>query len=284
MHEHLVLNFHRVRGNPDGILNDNDLAIREVGLYRSAGGRSLVELTSGGLSPDPLALRRIAEASGLQIVMGCGWYRELYYPPDMNRRTTNELADALVRDLELGVNGTDVRAGIIGEIGCLDHISGIEERVFRAAARAHLHTGATISTHAAWYPVGTHQLDILLEEGVDPSRVIIGHCDFYPDPAYHAAIAARGAWVQFDRVGGRVAFEWERRVKWICNLVQQGYLNQLLLSHDVCLQSDLHAYGGTGYDFVLTRLVPMLLDAGLSQAQIDRILIDNPRRALTGLA
>jgi predicted metal-dependent phosphotriesterase family hydrolase len=188
----------------------------------------------------------------------------------------------MVRDLEVGIDGTDVRAGIIGEIGCLDHISGIEERVFRAAARAHLHTGATITTHAAWYPTGGDQLDILCEEGVDPRRVIIGHCDFYPDPAYHEAIAARGAWVQFDRVGGRVPFEWDRRVRWILNLVERGYLDRLLLSHDVCLQSDLRAYGGTGYDFVLTGLASMLIEAGLTQAQIDRILVDNPRRALTG--
>src|SRR5215469_5764485 len=122
MHEHLVLNFHRVRGNPDGILNDLDLACREVGLYTHAGGRSLVELTSGGLSPDPAGVRRIAQSAGLQVIMGCGWYREPYYPPDMNRRTTNELADELIRDLQVGIGGGDVRAGVIGEIGCLDHI------------------------------------------------------------------------------------------------------------------------------------------------------------------
>ena len=281
-HEHLWLNFHRVRGNPDGILNDVELAIREVNCFKQAGGASLVELTCLGLDRNPAALRRVAEATGLNIIMGSGWYREQYYPADMNRRSTNDLADQIVRDVSTGVDDTGVRAGIIGEIGCLDFISGIEERVFRAAARAHHQTGATISTHAAWYPTGIPQLDILAEEGVSPERVVIGHCDFYPDPDYHVAIAERGAWVQFDRNGGRTPFEWERRVTWIRNLVDRGHLGRLLLSHDVCLQSDLQAYGGTGYDFILTRLVPMLLQAGMSQAQIDQVLIENPRRALTG--
>jgi phosphotriesterase-related protein len=282
-HEHLFCNIHHVTRNANAILNDPVLAREEIALFRDAGGATVVDVTNIGLWRDPSALKAVAEETGLNIVMGCGWYREPFYPSDVNRRTTNSLADEIVRDLTEGVDGSGVRAGIIGEIGSdWDYVSGVEERSFRAAARAHQHTGATITTHACWYPTGLLQLDILKEEGVSPRRVIVGHCDTIPDTDYHDAIAASGAWVQFDRNAGRHKYEWRQRLGWIKRLADNGHLDRLLLSHDVCIMSDLHAYGGTGYDFILTGLVPRLLEAGFSRAQVDQLLIDNPRRALTG--
>ena len=191
-HEHVFLDLTReYRGN--GLLNDPALAESELRRYVDAGGRTLVDVTTGGLNGDPVGLRAMSEATGLQIVRGAGYYRRAYFPPEVDELSTDALADLIVRDIEEGTDG--VRAGIIGEIGCDRYISALEERSFRAAARAHRRTGLTITTHAARWPVGTAQLDLLVEEGVDPARVVIGHCDMVPDHDYHLALvgAARGS-------------------------------------------------------------------------------------------
>jgi phosphotriesterase-related protein len=283
-HEHLILDLCRVTRDATQVLNEVPLAINEVGFYSRAGGQSMVEVTNRGLGRDPCALVEVARATGLNVIMGAGWYREPFYDRSIYERTTNEIADEIVRDLTVGVDDTGIRAGIIGEIGVdLHYVSPAEERVLRAAARAHLQTGITITTHGVRSPVGLAQLDILQDEGVDLGRVIIGHCDFFPHPDFHTAVARRGAFVQFDSIG-RGFYEWdlEQRLDWVMRLVDQGFLHRILLSHDVCMKPHLRAYGGQGYDYVLTGFVPRLQDAGLTTEQIHTLTVDNPRAALTG--
>ena len=215
-HEHVFLDLVReYRG--DGLLNDHALAVEELGAFVAAQRQGpLVDCTSVGLSRDPLALREVARATGLNIVMGCGYYRDPYLPEELDRLSVDAIADLIVRDVEEGADGTDVRAGIIGEIGSdRRHISALEERSFRAAARAHRRTGLTITTHAARWPVGLPQLDLLAEEGVDPRRVVIGHCDMVPDPGYHLEVARRGAFVQFDTVHGESDHDTRCRLQWV---------------------------------------------------------------------
>ena len=283
-HEHLILDLSRVTRDANGVLNEVPLAIRELGYFSRAGGATIVEVTNRGLGRDPCALAEIARATGLNVVMGAGWYREPFYDRSIYERTTNAIADEIVRDLMVGADETGIRAGIIGEIGAdLHYVSPAEERVLRAAARAHAQTGVAITTHGVRSPVGLAQLDILEDEGVDLRRVVIGHCDFYPHPDYHLAVARRGAFVQFDSVG-RGFFEWDidQRLDWVMRLIDQGFLQRILLSHDVCMKSHLRAYGGQGYDYVLTGFVPRLRQAGLSDEQIHTLTVDNPRSALTG--
>lgn len=282
-HEHLQCDLARVTGRREEQLSDIDLAIAEVTRFRTAGGMTVVDVTNRHLGRDPIALQAISRATGLHIVMGCGWYREPFYDPEVFEKTTDRLADDIVEDIARGVGDTGVRPGIIGEIGCdLHYISPAEERSFRAAARAHQRTGLTITTHALRAPVGLAQLDLLVEERVDPRRVIVGHADTYPRPDYHDALAKRGAWVQFDTVRGVHEFEIEKRIRLVKEVIARGQLRQLLLSHDVCVPAHLRAYGGGGYDYLLTEFVPRLLAAGLSRDQIDTLTVENPRAALTG--
>lgn len=281
MHEHLIVDA--VRLDAELILDDLELVIEEASRFRAAGGQTIVELSSRGLGRDPSALKTIARETGLQIVMGCAWYHERRYQPHLYRQTTNEIADEIIRDVTEGVDGTGIQSGIIGEVGCADHfVSPAEERVLRAAARAQLQTNLSISTHADFSPVGLAQLDIFEEEGVDPHRVIIGHCDSYPNGQFHTEVARRGAFVSFDLV--REAPEWHtrRHIRWITSLITQGYLHHILLSHDVCKMRHLHAYGGFGYDYIPTKFVPLLKAAGISDEQVETLLIANPRTALTG--
>jgi phosphotriesterase-related protein len=282
-HEHVFVDLVReYRG--DGLLNDRALAVRELAAFAEAGGRTVVDCTSVGLARDPAALREVALETGLNIVMGCGYYRDPYLAEQgLDRLSVDAVADLIVRDVEEGADGTDVRAGVIGEIGADRwYLSALEERSFRAAARAHRRTGLTITTHAARWPVGLPQLDLLAEEDVDPARVVVGHCDMVPDPGYHLAVARRGAFVQFDTVQGESEYDTVCRVAWIRALAEEGFLDRVLLSQDVCLRSNLAALGGPGYAYVPTAFAERLRTEGFTDAEVRRLLVDNPRRALTG--
>jgi predicted metal-dependent phosphotriesterase family hydrolase len=281
-HEHLFIDLVReYRGN--GLLHDESLAVEEVARFRVAGGATIVDCTSEGLGRDPAALLRVSSATGVNVVMGSGHYRRPYLEEArLDRQSVDEIAADIVRDLMEGVGGSGIRAGIIGEIGCDRYIGALEERVFRAAARAHRQTGATITTHAARWPVGDAQLDLLAEEGVDPGRVIIGHCDMVPDPAYHERLARRGAWVEFDTVQGADDWDTERRLLWIRALFDAGLEGRLLLSQDVCLTSDLAAHGGPGYAYLFTAFRERLLAAGFPDASLRLLFEQNPQRALSG--
>ncbi|HYK28595.1 MAG TPA: hypothetical protein VEV61_11570 [Streptosporangiaceae bacterium] len=284
-HEHVFTDLVReYRGT--GLLNDEHLACAELERLRVAGGTALVDLTLDEIGRDPLALRRVAEATGVVIVMGSGHYRDPYIDHDwFDRHPVDAIADEIVRDIEQGARGTDVKAGIIGEIGAnRAWISAAEERSFRAAARAHRRTGLTISTHAARWPVGIAQLDLLAEEGVDPRRVIIGHADTVPMPDYHLELARRGSYVSFDSIGTGTPYDLRRTVDYVLALVRAGLGSQILLSHDVFLRGHLHADGGCGYAFVLTDFLPMLTDAGLDREEARSLVTANPRAALTGVS
>ncbi len=281
-HEHVFFN-HMLEYRGDGLMQDERLAVIELERVVGAGGRTLVDVTSGGIGREPEKLRRVAQATGLNIVMGSGWYRHPFLDRAyFDTHSTDEIAADIVRDIEVGVGDSGVRAGIIGEIACDQVITAAEERSFRAAARAHLRTGATISTHAARWPIGHAQLDILCQEGADPRRIIIGHSDSVHDTDYHVSLAERGAWVEFDNIDGQSAYDNALEIEFILNLVRAGHLGRILLSQDICLRSQFATYGGIGYTFLLTDFVPMLRNAGLADEQIAILLEDNPRRGLTG--
>ena len=232
-----------------------------------------------------LAVREMAERTELNIILGSGWYRETYYWPYVHQTKTDQIAEDIVRELTEGIDGTDVRAGIIGEIGCRrPWISAAEERMLRAAARAHKKTGATIATSALRGPSGIEQLDILEEEGVDPRRVIIGYAHMYPNAEYHAELARRGAFIAFEHQGHKKPWQQKKELTLIREIVEKGLTKHLLFSHDVCQRSMYASHGGAGYDYIPTKLLGDLKETGLTDELFHQIMVDNPRRALTGEA
>jgi phosphotriesterase-related protein len=281
MHEHVLCDFYRVTGHLDHLLNDEDLAVDELAALVRAGGAALVEVTTPDLGRDPGGLRRVSERTGLHVVMGTGWYRQAYYPGEIDRRSTDDLAAQMIRELVDGVAGPGIRAGVIGEIGASrDTLSAQEERALRAAGRAQRATGAPLTTHASLYPVGLAQLAVLREEGVDPARVIIGHCDTYLDRDYHRAVLRAGAYVQFDTVGRTHINPDDRRADALVALLREGWAERLLLSSDRCYRSDLRAFGGPGYAVVFTWFFEQLRARGVGDAELDVMTIDNPARVL----
>ncbi len=301
--ENLHLARERKHMKDNYMLTDEDVAVRELQYFKNSGGGTVVDVTNIGLGRDPQALRRVANATGLNIVMGSGWYQKFYHPVDMDERTVEDLASEIVRDVTVGVNGTGIKSGIIGEVGINGNpLTPNEVKSIRASAQASRATGAAISFHQG----GTDReklevAGILGEEGADLNRVIFGHSNTYAgDVPLLLELLEMGVYIQFDtlgRVGAPVA-----RYPYIHDpdlnrvhqsagdvlvaeaipqLIEAGYEDRILLSQDVCMKIHLKAYGGTGYSFVMEKFLPYLLTLGVTERQATKMMVDNPMQVLT---
>jgi phosphotriesterase-related protein len=210
--------------------------------------------------------------------------------------TDRQVADWMVKELTEGADGTSIKAGYIGEIGISEIFDDKERKVLRAAAIAQKDTGVAINVHInPWTTNGLEAADILLEAGVAPDRICISHIDVENREDYVFALLKKGVYVEFDNFGKEYYIRREvrnsgygnfvhdtDRVALVKQLIDRGYLRQLLLSCDVCLKNLLHKYGGWGYDHVLTNIVPMLEEAGVTEEQIKTMLVANPADWLCG--
>ena len=272
------------------LLTDERTAVDELMDFKEFGGRSVVDVTSIGLKRNPAGLQRVAQATGLTIVMGASWYRRPWHPSDMDGRSVESLTDEIVRDVTVGVDGTAIRAGIIGEVGAAESLkrplSPNEIKVVRASARASRLTGAAISLHtglSAGEP--PRVLDLLAEEGADLSRVIVGHAHrFAANVPYAKQLAQRGVYIQFDLLGVYGIVWTPENDRDVANAIKElmasGYGDRILLSHDVCTKSQLKKYGGNGFASVFEQFVPYLRTQGVTDQQIEMMLVRNPARVL----
>jgi phosphotriesterase-related protein len=268
---------------------DPALAVAEVTRFRDAGGNAIVDLTTVGLAPQPEALREVATQTGLNIVAGAGYYRAKCLPADVLDKSVDELADELEQWVVEGMYGTTVRAGILGELGTMSPIQPFEERQLRAAARVQRATGVAINVHPSiWAHEHLRIIDILEEAGADLARVAISHCDQLVEPDWHARIAERGVTLCFDTFGAEFTYDSDgsreptdtERIDCLRRLLDAGRASQLLLSHDICSRLQLAHYGGPGYDHVPGTIVPRLRVEGISAAEVERMLVLNPKRLL----
>jgi phosphotriesterase-related protein len=277
------------------VLEDEDVALRELEAFRDAGGSTIVDASSVGLRGDVERIRRISERSSLNIVAATGCYVAQSHPPHIATQDVDELTDWMIQELTAGIDGTDIRAGIMGELGVSEGgLHPDEEKVLRAAAAAQAQTGAPISVHNAI----PHErqafkvLRILETGGADLSRVIMGHMtQSVPDIAYHRAIADTGAVLEFDRFGAELYNDsWggknycEQRdaevVVEIADLVRKGYADRILLSHDIGFKVQLSTYGGLGYAHIPRRVVRYLTNLEVPSEAIHQITVLNPARML----
>ena len=272
-------------------LFEEQVTIDEVRAFREAGGATLVEVTPTDVGRDPEGLVRIAEASGLNVIMGSGYYVHVTHPEDMTERPEDEITGEIVRDVTHGVGNTGIKSGIIGEIGCTWPLHDNEAKVLRAAARAQQETGAVLTIHVGRDPGSPHEiLDVIEGAGGDGTRTIMGHLDrtFHRFRDFRA-FAERGCYLEFDLFGRETAYfpfgkmdmpNDGRRLDIIIDLIEAGFLERILMSQDHATKHSTARYGGWGYDHILRRTVPKMRDKGMSEAQITTILVDNPRRAL----
>lgn len=310
MHEHLCKPpqfFWPWVGQADGKYQRDGLAflINSVLHYARFGGRTLVDVTASHNKTDPRELCQLSEATGVNIIVSTGFYKEPFYPSFVLDWGVDEFAKFFVKELTEGIGDTGVKAGLIGEVGTFrNRVNPREEKVLRAAARAHFRTGAPISTHATLGTMGMAQLDILEDEGVNLSRVVIGHQDLHSDISTHEMLIKRGAYIQFDTIGkerydyviqenrglGEVEYLQERhyrqdndRLVCLLELIQRGYADHIMLSQDLsvtesCFNPETH--GEWGYAYLLGGFIPRLRAAGVSEEAIHLMLVDNPKKFL----
>ena len=283
-HEHLHNDqFPVYTSDRNARMYDIEMMVEEVQLYADAGGSTMFEVTPPDLGRNPAGIAEVSRRTGVHILMSTGRYREEFYEAELWKRPAADIATEFTAEIEEGVDG--IRAALIAEIGVNGyHVTPIEERIHRAAARAHNATGVPISTHSPCSEVGLGQLDIFEEEGVDLRRVVVGHCDTWPFIEYHEAIAARGAFVQYDVIRGIFPAEVKRQARLVVEMISRGHIEQLLISQDINREISLVGYGGTGYAYIITTFSDMLREAGVTDEQLRTISVDNPRRLLTGEA
>jgi len=269
-------------------LDNEELAVKELMFYKNAGGNTVVDASLPGIGRNPEGLKRISEKTGLNIIMGTGFYVGETHPESLDSMTEEEIGDLMVKELVEGIDG--ICAGYIGEIGISEIFDDKERRVLRAAAFAHKKTGAGINVHInPWTVNGVEAADILLNAGVKPKKICISHIDVENREDYILELLKKGVYVEFDNFGKEYYIRREvrnsgygnfvhdtERVTLVKKLIDMGYLNQLLLTCDLCLKNLLHHYGGWGYDHVLTNIVPMMEDEGITNEQIKTMLVDNP--------
>jgi predicted metal-dependent phosphotriesterase family hydrolase len=289
-HEHLWCD-QRLGRDPDFpshgekmVLRDRELVVAEAGLFREAGGKAVIEVTVHGWGRDVVVLADIARRTGLHVVATGGFYVEACHPDFVRDSTCDDLVRFLVGEITEGADGSAIRAGLLKASVSYARIEGQEEKCTRAVARAHLRTGAAITTHTSASSrfhieggnAGTMFLDLFEKEGVDLKRVIIGHCDENADLRQLVSLLERGAYVQFDVIGKEHWLLDATRADLIAALVAEGHGERLLLSSDRNRISELRISGGKGYDHVLKEFVPLLHARGIGAADIQRLLVTNP--------
>ncbi len=269
--------------DPDLILDSEAAAVQELRWFREAGGQAIVEMSPSDYGRDVQALRRIAEATGVHLIATTGHHKEAFSGPWVQDRSVHELADRFIREIVEGVDGTGIRTGVIKAGSSLNQITPNEEKVFRAAAIAHRHTGAPISTHTEAGTMGLEQVALLKLEGVDPGRIIIGHVDRKLEWEYHLALARTGVYLSYDQISKEKYAPDRTRIAFIQRLIAEGYGKQILLGGDMARKSYWPGYrtgGGPGLTYILWRFVPWLRAEGVPEEAIQDLLIHNPARAL----
>ena len=271
-------------------LDDKETAIAEVGRFAEAGGRTFVDVTTPCIGRDVKFLKRLADATGLNVVAACGFYTADAHQKRVAAMSAEKIADEFTRELEAGIDDTGIRAGIIGEIGTSQTLYDEEMKVLRAAAMAHARTGAPVMVHLnPWAKHALKVLDILEAGGVPSDRVCLCHLDVLLDLEDMRAVLKRGALVEFDNFGkeftsgsayGRFPSDAER-LEVLYRLVDEGFLDRLLASCDVCLKNLLTIHGGPGYAHVIGRIASVIREQRSdAEALLRALFVDNPARYL----
>lgn len=265
-----------------------DQSLSAIMEFKALGGGTIVDVSSYGLGRDPLALKLASEASGLNVVMGAGFYMRSLHPPDMDALTVEQLSDIIVRDITVGAQGSRIRSGIIGEVGIgvmgpRGPLTGNEIKSVRASARASRLTGAPINIHNFVSPEEAMKaLDIVESEGVDLHHVAMSHTGT-GSLATMEPFFKRGVFVEWDYMGSAPTPERgaQATIDGIAAMIEAGYAGQILISHDICTQAQLKENGGGGYTFVHDVILNGLKQKGVSDAVIRKIMVENPARLLT---
>jgi phosphotriesterase-related protein len=273
-------------------VDEPEKLLSELESFRELGGASLVDLSVKGLEPDYAVMQDLARRSGLNVIAGSGYYVQPSHPERIAEQTEGQLFDELMLEIENGLAGTAVRPGVIGEIGTGQPVHPDEWKVLGAACEAQKASGLPLFVHV--YPdsrgrTAPEVSDFIVGRGVDPARVNICHMDGYMDVDYMTEVLRRGVIIAFDGFGLECYYDSldgfrchdSVREQCLLELLEGGYLEQLLISQDVCMKLQLKAYGGYGFDHILRNIVPSLERHGVGAEEIHQLMVETPQRLLT---
>ncbi len=294
-HEHVLVSSAGINHTfPELVERDRtrDKAIVQLTAAKAGGLGTIIDATPMDLGRDVALLREVSKASGVNIVCATGVWFDV--PRTFWLMTPEEMARLFVREIEEGIEGTGARAGVIKVASHIGGVTPQAELVLRAAAITQRETGVPITCHAyAPERVGDRQLDVLIDAGVDPGRIYIGHSDDSGDLDYLVGVVERGAWLGLDHLtfGHRDgALTLEQRLANLMALLDAGHQERILFGQDWAvnmpvLGADLlrerEEYNPHGYLFAMNVVLPRLREMGVPEPTIEQITVDNPKRFLT---
>ncbi|MCY4416702.1 MAG: phosphotriesterase-related protein [Chloroflexi bacterium] len=295
-HEHVGTNAAGLRHTYPEIIDRagiKEQSVAAMAAVREDGVRTIVDVSTFDLGRDVALIREVAEASGMQIIVATG--NHLAVPRPFGDLSPDVIAELYVREIEEGIEGTGIKAGIIKVASDEGGITPPQEVVLRAAARAQKATGMCISTHT-WSPerIGEAQVRILEEEGVDLDKVYIGHSNDDTDLDYLFGLLNKGVWLGLDRYPGGTrpgTPNWEQRTEVAKALMDAGFTHRIFLSHDYSVPKARHGAevqeqrrraNPDEYNFIPRYVLPRLKELGASDAEIHQITVENPRRFFAG--
>lgn len=281
MHEHVTIDLSKEKNNIDCKLDTFDITKEEFLKLKKLGVTRVVDVSNVGIGRDVDYVMRMEEATGLDIYMSTGYYKEPFLPKEVEELSVEELAKKMIDDIEVGIDGKTKCATFIGEIGTgFEVMTELEKKVFHGAAIAQKATGVFITTHTSLGKLGHEQLDFLESLGVDLNKVILGHVALSNDLDYIRSLLKRGAYIEFDTIGKNSYLPDETRVSFIKTLCNEGWSEKLLMSVDLTRRSHLKINGGIGYAYLIETFVPMLREAAVKERDLEKMLVENPKRIL----
>lgn len=281
MHEHTTIDLSRIKGDQDTNLNCFEETIKEFKDLYDLGVRNILDVTTMGMERDVDYVKEVAKQSGINIIFSTGFYKDPFLPEYIQKKTVEEIAQILIKEIEVGIADSDIKAKCIGEIGTsLNEFTDSEKKLFDAVVIAAKKTDTLISTHTTLGTMGLEQAKYFLEKEVNPKRVIIGHQDLSDNLQQIISIIELGFTVGFDTVGKNNYFPDKKRAEFIKVLQDKKLLDRVVLSMDITRKSNLKYQDGIGYSYLIEEFLPMLRKQGVSEESIDLMLIKNPQRLL----
>ena len=286
MHEHILVDFigadevSRDRYNQDEVFA---VALPHLKRLKALGCQTLVECTPAYLGRDPILLKSLSEASGLNILTNTGYYgaaSDRYVPEFAYEETDQQLAVRWIQEVHQGIEETGIKPGFIKIAVDSGPLSDIDRKLVRAAALTSRLTGLKIASHTGDGVAVLEELSVLKEFGVEADAFIWVHAQSEPDTSIHIQVAKQGMWIEFDGISEESV---DRHVELVMTMIRHNLLSQTLISQDAGWYHVGEPEGGEyrGYGILFTQFIPALKAAGATETQIRMLLEDNPRKALT---
>lgn len=283
IHEHLTIDLSRLKEDDDAKLDDVDSLIEDLKELKKSGIDTIVDVTNIGMGRDIERIKYISDISNMNVILSTGFYKEPFLPEIVYKSSVKELADIFIDEIINGIDGTNYKASVIGEIGTSKkEIKEVERKIFQAAAIAHNETGVPIITHTTLGLLGLEQIKIFRNMKVNLEKVVIGHVDLNIDMDYYLTLLDNGCYLAFDTIGKTNYQPDELRAIYIKKLIDKGFINKILLSLDISRKSYLKNYGGFGHSYIVEKFIPLLKNNGLTEEDIKTILYRNPLDLIGG--